>query len=110
MLDKIARSSKFLKRKSKLTPLVFLNIMFYAVENEFKSLSRIVRNAHMAHSLKIREQSIDERFSPSSVAFTKELIKETLSSQVFSDINSTEFRCSRELELRIQQPLRFMNP
>lgn len=81
LIDKIARQTGFLKRASKLTPQLFIDLMFYAVSKDFRSLRNISNEAQLEHSLEISKQGLDNRFSQASVDFSKELLNQALTNQ-----------------------------
>lgn len=69
---------------------MFLDILFYGIDTEVKSLRLMSKNARQKHSVAISKQAIDRRFSPASTSFVKELLKETISAQVSSIIEPAE--------------------
>jgi hypothetical protein len=77
-VDQIARQTGFLKRKSKLTPQAFIDLMFYAVSGEYTSLRKISIEAQSEHSLSLSKQGLDDRFSSESVDFSKRLLEEAI--------------------------------
>jgi hypothetical protein len=81
-LDQIARESGFLSRRKKLTPSLFLDLLFYGIELDVKSLERISKNASNEHSLQISKQALDKRFSTSSCVFVKRLLDDAITSQI----------------------------
>jgi hypothetical protein len=87
-------------RKSKLTPKLFLNLMFYGIEYDLKSLRRISANAYREHSLEISKQAIDERFSVSSILFVKELLKKAIASQVRTVINPQDLQFFKTVRIK----------
>lgn len=70
---------------SKLTPQLFIDLMFYAVSRDYKSLRNISNEAQIEHSLQVSKQGFDNRFSQASVDFSKCLLEEALRNQ-FRDI------------------------
>lgn len=87
-------------RKSKLTPSLFLNMVFYSIDCDFKSLRRISVNASKEHSLNISKQAINERFSSSSEKFAKGLLKEAIASQVRTIINEDEMQFFKTVRIK----------
>lgn len=81
-VNSIATRTGFLQRTSKLTPSLFLDLIFYGVQSGVKSLEQMVKHAWDEHSLSISKQSLDERFTPRSVDFVKVLIAESLAAQL----------------------------
>jgi hypothetical protein len=77
----LAKSSGFLKRASKITPQLFIDLMFYAVSKEYKSLRNISNEAREEFSMQISKQGLDNRFSQASVDFSKQLLEEALNNQ-----------------------------
>ena len=87
-------------RKSKLTPSLFLQLMFYGVDTELKSLRRISGRARTEHALIVSKQAIDDRFSEASVAFVKELISEAITSQVTTTLAPNELQLFRTVRIK----------
>ena len=81
-VEQIARKTGFLKRKSKLSPQAFIDLMFYAASGENTSLLKISNEAKSEHDLVMSKQGLDNRFSTSSVEFSKALLAEALSEKV----------------------------
>jgi hypothetical protein len=74
--------------------------MFYGIDSEVKSLRRISQNALHNYSVDVSKQAIDDRFSSSTVAFTKELLKEAISSQVCTTIVSSELQLFKTVRIK----------
>lgn len=104
-LDSIARESKFLIRKRKLTPKLFLDLSFYGLDREVRSLRRLSNVAMEEHALEVSKQAIDKRYSMSSVTFAKALLQEAISSQVSTSLNSSELQLFKTV--RVKDSTRF---
>lgn len=84
-LDETAREVRFKVRKSKLTPIMFVDtILFKEVDNGTVSLNDHSIALKLNHGIDINKQSIDERFNESAVALTNELLKSQLANQINS--------------------------
>lgn len=57
-------------------------------------------NARQTHSVEISKQAIDRRFSSASTCFIKEVLKETISSQVFTSIESAELHLFKSVRIK----------
>jgi hypothetical protein len=79
---------------------MFLDILFYGIDTEVKSLRLISQNARQMHSIAISKQAIDSRFSSASTCFVKELLKETISSQVCTNIEPTELQLFKTVRIK----------
>lgn len=55
--------------------------MFYAVSGEYTSLRKISIEAKSEHSLSLSKQGLDDRFSGSSIDFSKKLLEEAIHNQ-----------------------------
>lgn len=99
-LDRLAHKTKFLVRKSKLTPSLFLHLMFYGVDIELKSLRQIAARAQNEHTLQLSKQALDERFSSESIAFVKELVAEAIASQVTSTLAPNELQLFNTVRIK----------
>ncbi len=81
-IEELARESKFIQRKSKLDAVSFLNsLMFSHQQGKDLSLLDICGDLYDQHHLRIRKQSIDERFTPEAVAFIKAVLSRILERQ-----------------------------
>jgi IS4 transposase len=89
-----------LVRTSKITPAIFLDLLFYGIDREVKSLSRISQTAYNDHYLTVSKQGINDRFSPSSVDFVKVLLKEAIASQVTTTINQSELQLFNTVRIK----------
>jgi len=87
-LELIARKTSFLKRKSQITPKVFVDLMFCWVSQKC-SLDKLALESHIEHSVSMSKQALDDRFSEASISFSKELLAQALSEQ-------TEISLSKE--------------
>lgn len=82
-LEEIARKTRFKIRKSKLTPLMFVDtILFKEVDNATVSLTDHSITIWQHYGVDISKQSIDERFDENAVALTNEILKEQLANQI----------------------------
>jgi hypothetical protein len=99
-LDQIASKTKFLIRKRKLTPSVFLDLSFYSIDSEVKSLSRVANAAREDHSVIVSKQAINRRFSSSCISFFKELIQESISSQVTTTLDPTDLQLFKRVRIK----------
>lgn len=99
-LDKIAKASKFLIRTGKISPTKFLNMLFYGIDTEVKSLRLISQNARQTDSVEVSKQAIDSRFSPASTLFVKELLKEAISAQMCTSVAPSELQMFRTVRIK----------
>lgn len=79
---------------------MFLDILFYGIDTNVKSLRLISLNAQQTHSIEISKQAIDRRFSSGSTCFVKELLKETISSQVNTEIEPDELHMFKTVRIK----------
>ena len=75
-------------------------MLFYGIDREVKSLSRISQKAYYEHYLTISKQGIDDRFSSSSVDFVKALLNEAIGSQVTTPINQSELQLFNTVRIK----------
>ncbi|WP_316930776.1 IS4 family transposase [Sunxiuqinia dokdonensis] len=79
----------FKKRKSKLNPFVFFDLMMYESSfSKLKSLNQLAVEAQSSHDIGISKQGIDKRFNNQAVNFLKLLIEKQLSGQLTSQLDS----------------------
>ena len=81
----MARKSGFLKRESKLKPQAFIDLIFYAVSGKTSSLQQIAKEASSEHSIVLSKQGLDNRFSETSVQFSKLLLEDVIANQLMSN-------------------------
>jgi hypothetical protein len=79
-LEQIARETGFLKRKSKITPAIFVDLMFRWTSQRC-SLDKLAFESEITHSVSIKKQALDERFSEASISFSKNLLAQAISAQ-----------------------------
>jgi len=99
-LDQIASKTKFLIRRRKLTPGLFLDLSFYSIDSEVKSLRRVSNAAWEDHSVIVSKQAISRRFSVSCISFIKELIGESLASQVTTTLDPTDLQLFTRVRIK----------
>ncbi len=87
-------------RKSKITPAMFLDMMFNGNVYESKSLRLISFHAKQKHLIELSKQAIDNRFSNASIDFAKALIEEALSTQVRTMIAPTVLNLFRAVRIK----------
>jgi hypothetical protein len=105
-----AKSSGFCSRKSKLTPEIFFDLMFYSANLSHNcSLESLVAHLASMHGIDIRKQSLDERFTEKTVNFVKSVLIHLIESQ-FSDVLFSEDLCSDYNHVRIKDSTVFKVP
>jgi len=76
----------FCVRKSKLSPEVFFDLLFYASSHtKNSSLEHLVSHLESSHGVDIHKQSLDERFTRKAVRFVKSVLCRLIELQ-FSDM------------------------
>lgn len=79
-LETAARKTGFCKRKSKVDPSVFFDLLMYDIgSGKPGSLSQLAIEALSEHDLVVSKQGIDKKFSDKTLAFLKCLIEKQLS-------------------------------
>ncbi len=87
MIDKIAKKTGFVQRKSKLKPLDFLKSLLFSYQ-QGKELSLLDICADLFNQgIEITKQSLDQRFNDQAVHFLKSVLATVLESQFESDFN-----------------------
>jgi hypothetical protein len=82
-LDEIARKTGFCKRKRKLTPKLFIEMLLCRTfTGSQQSLLDHVRELAVVRQLEMAKQSIDERFTPEAVEFLKLLVADNISNNL----------------------------
>jgi hypothetical protein len=86
-LDAVARDTEFKIRKSKVTPIMFVDaILFKEMDNAAISLEDHCISLKQRYNVTIKKQSLAERFDVTAVRFIQELLNRQLSNQISSTI------------------------
>jgi hypothetical protein len=109
-LRKQAIETGFCIRKSKLTPEVFFDLMFYASSHtKNSSLEHLVSHLESNHGIDIHKQSLDERFTERTVRFVKAVLSSLIQAQ-FKDMLLSENFLSGFHHARIKDSTTFKVP
>lgn len=79
---------------------MFLDMMFYGIDSEVKSLRLISQNARQTHLLEVSKQAIDNRFSVESTCFVKQLLSESISAQISTDLEPKELHLFNTVRIK----------
>ena len=91
-LETVARKTGFCKRKSKVDPSVFFDLLMYDISSgKPKSLNQLAIEAQSEHYIDVSKQGIDKKFSDATLAFLKELIERQLSVDLNQQIEAGWF-------------------
>lgn len=83
----------FVKRKGKLKPWMFIEtIMFQFQSQKETSLLSLVGDIFSRFGIRIKRQSLNERFNHRSVAFIKELLKDAINKPIFESFDKDIFK------------------
>ena len=108
-IEKLARETRFIQRKSKLDTLSFLNsLMFAHQQGKELSLLDLCGDFYCQNNLLIKKQSVHERFNPEAVAFLKAVLARLLASQ-FATVGKNQVLSSFK-RVRIKDSTRFALP
>jgi hypothetical protein len=109
-LRKFAIQTGFCKRKSKLSPEVFFDLLFFASSrSQNSSLEHLVSHLSSSHDIDIQKQSLDERFTEKTVLFVKTVLRRLIEVQ-FSDWLISEKFLPDFNHLRIKDSTTFKVP
>jgi hypothetical protein len=79
-LKATARETGFYKRKSKINPSVFFDLLMYDMSlGKSKSLNQLAIEARSEHDISVTKQGIDKKFNEHTLLFLKNLIEKQLS-------------------------------
>ena len=85
----MARETGFCKRKSKVDPSVFFDLLMYDIgSGKPGSLSQLAIEALSEHEIVVSKQGIDKKFSDDTLAFLKCLIEKQLSVKLDQQIEA----------------------
>lgn len=88
-LESIARETGFLKRKSKVDPSVFFDLLMYDISSgRSKSLNQLAIEGQSEHSIGVTKQGLDKRFNDGTIRFLKRLIEKQLSMETSQQIEA----------------------
>ncbi len=105
-IEKLARETKFIQRKSKLDAFSFLNsLMFAHQQGKELSLLDLCGDLYCQNNLLINKQSVNERFNPKAVAFFLAVLTRLLECQ-FTDVGKDQLLSSFN-RVRIKDSTRF---
>lgn len=80
--------------------MLFLDLLFYGIGNELKSLANISQAAYTDHNLQVSKQALDLRFSEASTAFVKELVREAIVSQACISIDPSNWQLFKTVRVK----------
>ncbi len=110
-LEKLARQTKFTQRKSKLSGGEFLNaLMFVHQQGKDLSLLDICGDLYEQCGIKIRKQSLQDRFNDKAVKFMKAVLSKILSDQLKCIDKKKDKDLSSFGRIRIKDSTRFKLP
>jgi hypothetical protein len=79
-LEATAREAGFYRRKSKVNPSVFFDLLMYDMSSgKSKSLNQLSIEARSDHDIGVTKQGIDKKFNEHTLVFLKSLIEKQLS-------------------------------
>lgn len=79
---------------------MFLDLMFYGIDTEIKSLRLISAKAKERHSIQLSKQGLDDRFSQASIDFAKSLLDEAMASQVTTSLAADELHLFKRVRIK----------
>lgn len=88
-LIQTAQEAGFLKRKSKVSPSVFFDLMMYdASSGKSRSLNQLAIEAMSEHDVGVTKQGMDKKFNDHTVSFLKLLIEKQLTMELDHQIEA----------------------
>ena len=78
----MAIESGFMKRKRKLSPLIYLDLLFHSASTDNCSLEMLAVEAANAHHLSLSKQGVDNRFTEESISFSKLVLSKSIQNRV----------------------------
>jgi Transposase DDE domain len=88
-LEVTARETGFYKRKSKVTPSVFFDLLMYDMNSgNSKSLNQLSIEALSEHDVEVTKQGVDKKFNEHTLEFLKSLIEKQLSVELDNQIDA----------------------
>jgi hypothetical protein len=109
-LQRLAIETGFMERRSKLSPEVFFDLLFYASSlSQNSSLESLVTYLESKYGIVISKQSLDERFSEKAVSFVKRVLSMLIEEQVGERLYCDGFLSSFN-QVRIKDSTKFNLP
>jgi hypothetical protein len=106
----LALESGFLCRKSKLSPELFFDLLFYAVSlSSNSSLEHLCGYLSSQYGIPLRKQSLDERFNERTVHFVKAVLRALPEEQFSGFLYDCDFLSAFE-HVRIKDSTKFNVP
>ena len=87
-INKIAKASGFVKRQRKLSPLLYLDLLFHSASSGNCSLEMLSVEASKEHHLPVSKQGIDYRFTDKSICFSKSVLSKAIENRVHTGVLS----------------------
>lgn len=88
-LKSIARETGFLKRRSKVDPATFFDLLMYDVSSgKSKSLNQLAIEAESDHGIVVTKEGLNKKFNDNALAFIKRLIGKQLSTEISHQIET----------------------
>ncbi|MBE3138324.1 MAG: IS4 family transposase [Actinobacteria bacterium] len=108
-LEATARETGFYRRKSKVNPSVFFDLLMYDMSSgKSKSLNQLSIEARSEHDIGVTKQGIDKKFNKHTLSFLRNLIEKQLS--VESDLQIDAGWLSSFKRVTIKDGTRFNLP
>lgn len=100
-IEKIAKATEFVKRKSKFKAWMFVETLMFHFQSQKKlSLTDLCNDISLAYRIKLRKQSLDHRFSASASKFLKCLLKESITKLMSKDQNLSVFNYFKRVKIK----------
>jgi hypothetical protein len=88
-LESIAKQTGFMKRKSKVNPVSFFDLLLYQMSSgKSKSLNQLSIEFESSTGIDVSKQGIDKRFNDQAINFLKRLIEKQLSIEISHEIDT----------------------
>lgn len=88
-INELAKKSKFIQRRSKLTAVKFLDLMLFNSQfNHCLSLNQLAIEASSVYDMEITKQGLDQRINDRAVDFFKLLLQHQLNNQISQPIDT----------------------
>lgn len=82
-IDKVARETKFMKRKGKVPASCFVNTLLFNENDQVNiSLPDLTSDLHQVYGIDVSKEALHKKFTPEAVNFLKGLVEELFSGQL----------------------------
>ena len=101
IIEEAAKETGFVQRKSKLKAWMFLETMMFQFKNQKKlSLVDLCRDIFVFYGIRLRKQSLDERFNIKAILFIKRIISKAITNFACQPMDTSLFSAFKRVKIK----------